>query len=106
MKKLQKVLDTVHEAILDEMYEAVKNGERHVLKLVDITKDIQVDVEITEGNAEVCVFNRKNLEHYYPNIESAIIENLPVWGQIKTDDNIWNIHGFENERDYLRWKYA
>lgn len=106
MKKLQKVLDTVHEAIFDEMYEAVKEGEKHVLALIDITDDIQIDIEITNEVAEVCVFNRKNLERYYPNIESAIIENLPVWEQIKTDGNIWDIHGFSDEQDYLRWKYA
>lgn len=106
MKKLQKVLNTVHEAILDEMYEAKKNGEKHVLKLVDITEDIQIDIEITEDNVEVYVLNRKNIERKYFNIEEKVIENLPTWEEVKTKGNIWDIHGFSNESDYMRWKFA
>lgn len=82
MKKLQRILDKVNEVIIEEMAEALKNGEKHVLKLVDITEDIQVDVEITDEVAEVYVSNLKNLEIYYPNIEARIIENLPTWDEI------------------------
>ncbi len=106
MKQLQKVLDNIHETMLDRMYEAVKDGQNHVLVLIDVTPDIQVDIELTGYDAEVCVFNKKNLEHYYPNIEAKIIEALPLWDEIKVDDNIWDAHGFANEADYLRWKYA
>ncbi len=106
VKRLQKLMDKVHDTVLDEMYDSVKDEKRHVLSLIDISDDIQIDIEITDEVAEVCVFNRKNLEHCYPNIEAKIIENLPLWDEIKVDDNIWDIYGFANEADYLHWKHA
>jgi len=81
-KQLKNLLEKVNRTITDRMYEAAKEGQNHLLALVDITDDIQVDVEITGYDAQVCVFNRRDLEHYYPNIEAEIIDSLPLWNEI------------------------
>lgn len=61
MKQLQKILDNVYETMLDKMYEAVKDGQNHVLVLIDITDDIEVDIELTGYDADMRFQQKKIL---------------------------------------------
>lgn len=81
--RLNELKRKVIKSVTDEMYRAVRDGRRDILKLVDVTDDIKVDVQMEGYETSVCVFNRRNLERYYPNIESVITGNLPSWRDVE-----------------------
>lgn len=101
MKRLQKLCHQVHESVLDEMVEALKNGEKHVLSLIDISDDIQIDIEINDYVEEVCVFNGKHLDRLYPNVEERIIESLPLWEEAEKEFS-FDTYGFKRGELFFR----
>ncbi len=105
MKRLERLTNIVRNEVKEAMRDALMQEKTRVLRLVNVTADIQVDIDIMGEDATVCVYNRNHIERYYPNIEERIVDVLPHWDEVALS-NIWDNHGFADEYDYMRWRYG
>lgn len=66
------------------------------------------EVYITRDEVQVNILNERHYDHFYETLTRYIEERITDWDDVELEEepSYWDVHGFRDEADYNRYRYA
>lgn len=105
MEKLNNIIAQLDDMLADDKRD--KYPYHHYATATFITERFTIEVFMDSTRAEVLVTNKDKFGIEYPNIEKYIADRLCDYDSIEVeDDDEWNVNGFKDESDYIRYRFG